>query len=90
MKRKHLPAWQQVLLVVLNGTFSAKNGNEAWGKLKDEEKAAVTDFLTEHCGHLRHRQTEQAIGGPGEPPGRCRGCGDLLCLEAGFRLAFIH
>lgn len=50
MKQKHLPAWQQVLLVVLNGMFRAKNGNEAWDKLKDEEKAAVTDFLTEHCG----------------------------------------
>ncbi len=44
------PAWQQVLLVVLNSMFGVKNGCEAWDKLKDEEKAAVTDFLAEHCG----------------------------------------
>lgn len=50
MERKNAPAWQQVVLVVLNGMFGVKNGHEAWGKLKDEEKAAVTDFLAEHCG----------------------------------------
>lgn len=50
MAKKSIPAWQQVLLVVLNGMFSVKNGHEAWDKLKDEEKAAVTDFLAEHCG----------------------------------------
>ena len=50
MKRKRLPAWQQVLLVVLNGMCGVKNGHEAWDKLKDEERAAVMDFLAEYCG----------------------------------------
>ena len=50
MKQKRLPAWQQVLLVVLNGMCGVKNGHEAWDKLKDEERAAVMDFLAEYCG----------------------------------------
>ena len=48
MKRKNLPAWQQVLLVVLESVPKAKNGQDAWDKLNDGEKAAVMDFLTEH------------------------------------------
>lgn len=50
MPKKNQPAWQQVLLTVLNSMYSVKNGQEAWDKLNDEEKAAVTDFLAEHCG----------------------------------------
>ena len=50
MKRENLPAWQQVVVTVLNSMYSVKNGHDAWDKLKDEEKAAVTDFLSEHCG----------------------------------------
>lgn len=50
MAKKNLPAWQQVVLTALNGMFGVKNGHEAWDKLKDEEKGAVTDFLAEHCG----------------------------------------
>ena len=50
MVKKSLPAWQQVVLTVLNGMFSVRNGREAWDKLSDGEKAAMTDFLTEHCG----------------------------------------
>lgn len=48
--KKSLPAWQQVVLIVLNGIFSVRNGREAWDKLSDGEKAAMADFLTEHCG----------------------------------------
>ena len=50
MKRKNLPAWQQVVQVALNGMCGVKNGHEAWDKLKDEERAAVMDFLAEYCG----------------------------------------
>jgi len=50
MKRKNLPAWQQVLLVALESVPKAKDGRDAWDKLNEEEKAAVMDFLAEHCG----------------------------------------
>lgn len=50
MKRKNLPAWQRVLLVVLEDVPGAKGGHDAWEQLNVEEKAAVMDFLAEHCG----------------------------------------
>ena len=50
MKRKNLPAWQQVLLVVLGNVPGAKGGHDAWEQLNGEEKAAVMDFLAEYCG----------------------------------------
>ena len=50
MSRKSLPAWQQVLMTALENVPKAKNGRDAWEKLNEAEKAAVMDFLTEHCG----------------------------------------
>ena len=50
MERKNPPAWQQVVLTVLNSMHRVKNGHDAWDKLKDEEKAAVMAFLNGHCG----------------------------------------
>ena len=44
MKRKRLPAWQQVLLVVLGNVPGAKGGHDAWEQLNGEEKAAVMEF----------------------------------------------
>ena len=58
MARK-LPAWQQVLLVALNNVPGAKNGRDAWDKLNDGEKAAVMDFLTEHCGDEAQAKLEE-------------------------------
>ncbi len=62
MKRKNLPAWQQVLLVALNNVPKAKNGRDAWNKLNDGEKAAVTDFLAEHCGEEAQAKLEETCG----------------------------
>lgn len=51
MKRMHLPAWQQVLLTVLENIPGAQNGSDAWDKMNEAEKAAVMDFLAAHCGN---------------------------------------
>ena len=59
---KKIPAWQQVVLIVLNGMYRVKNGQDAWAKLNEEEKAAVTDFLTEHCGENAQAALEETCG----------------------------
>lgn len=60
MKRKNLPAWQQVLLVALESVPKAKDGRDAWDKLNEEEKAAVMDFLAEHCGNDAQEKLEES------------------------------
>ena len=70
MKRRQLPAWQQVLLVALESVPKAKNGQDAWDKLNEEEKAAVMDFLAEPGGEdaeARLRET-CAIARPSRLP----------------------
>ena len=62
MAKKTVPAWQQVLLVALNNVPGAKNGRDAWDKLNDGEKAAVMDFLTEHCGDEAQAKLEETCG----------------------------
>ena len=62
MSRKSLPAWQQVLLTALENVPKAKNGRDAWEKLNEAEKAAVMDFLTEHCGEDAQEKLEESYG----------------------------
>ena len=88
MMARKLPAWQQVLLVALNGTFSAKNGNEAWGKLKDEEKAAVTDFLTEHCGENAPSALADTCA-IAKPSRLSEGLGNLLGVVGAVAICFV-
>ena len=59
MKRKNLPAWQQVLLVALRNVPEAENGHDAWAKLNEEEKSAVNDYLIEHCGDEAQAKLEE-------------------------------
>lgn len=59
MKRKNLPAWQQVLLVALRNVPEAENGHDAWAKLNEEEQAAVMAYLTEHCGDEAQAKLEE-------------------------------
>ena len=79
MKRKNLPAWQQVVVTVLNSMYSVKNGHEAWNKLTDEEKTAVNDYLAEHCGEEAQAKLEEtcAIAKPSRQP-------EWLLLLLGF------
>ena len=51
MRKKDLPAWQQVVLTALENVPKAKDGHDAWQKLNPEEQSAVMGFLGEHCGH---------------------------------------
>ena len=62
MAKKTVPAWQQVLLVALNNVPGAKNGRDAWNRLNDGEKAAVMDFLTEHCGDEAQAKLDETCG----------------------------
>ena len=62
MAKEILPAWQQVLLVALNGVPHRENGHDAWMKLNEEEQSAVMDFLTEHCGENAQAALEEACG----------------------------
>lgn len=62
MAKKTVPAWQQVLLVALNNVPGAKNGRDAWEKLNDGEKAAVMDYLTEHCGEEAQVKLDEVCG----------------------------
>ena len=62
MAKRMVPAWQQVLLVVLNNVPKAKNGRDAWDKLNDGEKVAVMDFLTEHCGDEAQAKLDKTCG----------------------------
>lgn len=59
MAKEKIPAWQQVLLIALNNIPHRENGHDAWNKLNDEEKAAVMDFLTEHCGENAQAALEE-------------------------------
>lgn len=53
------PAWQQVVLHVLRNVPEAKNGHDAWEKLKEEEKSAVMGFLAEHGDMEAHTALEE-------------------------------
>ena len=59
---KKIPAWQQVVLIALNNIPHREDGHDAWNKLNDEEKAAVMDFLTEHCGEEAPAMLEETCG----------------------------
>lgn len=50
MKRRQLPAWQQVLLVALESVPEHDNGADAWQRLNPQEQAAIMDYLVAHCG----------------------------------------
>lgn len=62
MAKEKIPAWQQVLLIALNNIPHREDGHDAWNKLNDEEKAAVMDFLTEHCGENAQAALEETCG----------------------------
>ena len=62
MKQKRLPAWQQVVQVALGNVPGAKDGHDAWEQLNVEEKAAVMDFLAEHCGADARAKLDEACG----------------------------
>jgi len=62
MAKEITPAWQQVLLIALNNVPKTKTGHEAWEKLNAEERSAVMDFLTEHCGDDAPAALEEACG----------------------------
>lgn len=48
MAKKIYPSWQEVLLTALRSIPKAKDGNEAWSRLNEEEQAGVMAFLEEH------------------------------------------
>ena len=62
MAKKNTPAWQQVVQIALNNVPQREDGHDAWNKLNDEEKVAVTDFLTEHCGEEAPAKLEEICG----------------------------
>ena len=62
MAKEITPAWQQVLLIALNNVPKTKTGHEAWETLNAEERSAVMDFLTEHCGDDAPAALEEACG----------------------------
>ena len=62
MSRKNLPAWQQVVQIALNNVPERDNGRDAWEKLNEEERSAVMDFLTEHCGEEAPAKLEETCG----------------------------
>lgn len=49
MAKKTYPAWQEVLLLALRCVPKAKDGDDAWSRLNEEEQAGVMVFLGEHC-----------------------------------------
>ena len=79
MKRKNLPAWQQVVLTVIESVPASKDGRDAWAKLNEEEKSAVNDYLIEHCGEEAEAKLEEtcAIARPSRLP-------EWLLLLLGF------
>ena len=79
MKRKNLPAWQQVVVTVLNSMYNVKNGYEAWNKLTEEEQTAVNNYLTEYCGDEAQVKLDEtcAIAKPSRLP-------EWLLLLLGF------
>lgn len=46
---KYIPAWQRVVLTVLQSVPNATSGQSAWNSLQQEEREAVTAFATERC-----------------------------------------
>ncbi len=49
MAKKYIPAWQKVLLTVLNNAPNASDGSSAWASLGPEEQSAVKRFLTDRA-----------------------------------------
>lgn len=62
MAKDITPAWQQVLLIALNNVPHREDGHDAWQKLSPDEQAAVTDFLSEHCGENAPAALEATCG----------------------------
>ncbi|MBQ2928688.1 MAG: hypothetical protein IJD99_00570 [Clostridia bacterium] len=62
MRRKNLPAWQQVVLAALENVPKAKDGHDAWDGLNPEEQAGVMDFLNAHCGEEAQAKLEESCG----------------------------
>lgn len=62
MAKKNTPAWQQVVQIALNNVPERDNGRDAWEKLNEEERSAVMDFLTEHCGEEAPAKLEEICG----------------------------
>ena len=59
MKRKNLPAWQRVVVTVIESVPASKDGRDAWAKLNEEEKSAVNGYLIEHCGDEAQAKLEE-------------------------------
>lgn len=89
MAKKNTPAWQQVVLTVLNGMYSVKDGHDAWNKLNDEEKAAVMDFLTEHCGENAQAALDE-ICAMARPSRLSEGLGNFLGLVGAVAIYLIY
>ncbi len=87
--KKKLPGWQQVVLTVLNGMFSVKNGREAWDKLSDEEKAAMAEFLAEHCGEDAPSALEETCA-IAKPSRLSEGLGAFLGLVGAAAIYFAY
>lgn len=49
MAKKYIPAWQKVLLTVLNNAPNPSDGDSAWGSLAPEEQSAVKRFLSDRA-----------------------------------------
>lgn len=86
---KKIPAWQQVVLIVLNGMYRVKNGQDAWAKLNEEEKAAVTDFLTEHCGEKAQSALEETCA-MARPSRLSEGLGNFLGFVGAVAIYLIY
>lgn len=87
MAKRNPPAWQQVVLIVLNGMYSVKDGHDAWAKLSDEERSAVTDFLTEHCGDNAQSALEDVCA-MARPSRLSEGLGNFLGLVGAVAIYF--
>lgn len=86
---KKIPAWQQVVLIVLNGMYSVKDGHDAWSKLRDEERSAVMDFLTEHCGEKAHSALEDVCA-MARPSRLSEGLGNFLGFVGAVAIYLIY
>jgi len=49
MAKKYIPAWQKVLLTVLNNAPNPSDGASAWASLVPEEQSAVKRFLSDRA-----------------------------------------
>ena len=59
MAKRMVPAWQQVLLVVMESVPEHDNGADAWQRLNPAEQAAIMDYLAAHCGDEAQAKLEE-------------------------------